>query len=97
MLTALLFPPFAESSMDLGGPLFGGGVLGSIVAFLLIYDRPRMQKEHAASLALIVDHLEEKDYLINLMAVSPDIKNDQAIKDFLKASAERIGSKRRVT
>lgn len=83
----------AADAVELGGPVIGGGVLGTLVVFLLVYDRPKMQKEFSASLAGLVNHQAQIDYLLMLIIVSADPKNDVVIKTALKAMSERLGIK----
>ena len=83
----------ADAAVELGGPVIGGGVLGTLVVFLLVYDRPKMQKEFSASLSGLVNHQAQMDYLLMLIIVSADAKNDAVIKAALRAMSERLGIK----
>ena len=87
----------ADAAVELGGPVIGGGVLGTLVVFLLVYDRPKMQKEFSASLTGLVNHQAQMDCLLMLIIVSADHKNDPVIKAALKTMAERLGVKEGAT
>jgi len=82
---------FADAAVELGGPVVGGGVLGTLVVYLLVYDRPKMQKEFSASLAGIVRHQVEMDYILLLYSISADPKNDPVLKAAIRSMAERAG------
>jgi hypothetical protein len=92
LLFAALFADTGSTGLDIAAPITGVTIGGAFV-YLLTYHIPRAQREYAQALDGLTKQCGRLNYLLLLIAVSPDPKNDPAIRKAINDFAIAVGIK----